>query len=67
MSNSDNWTERLAVASIGEQFRVYAIIDGLSSPDHPLGDAIEVLVRLRSRLEAWMRSLDSRSWRTRPS
>jgi hypothetical protein len=46
MSNSDNWTGGLAVASIGEQMRVYAIIDDRSSPEHPLGEAVEVFIRL---------------------
>ena len=40
MSNSAR-----AVAIIGEQMRVYAIIDALTSPEHPFGEAIEVFIR----------------------
>jgi hypothetical protein len=49
MSDSDNWTRPLAVASIGEQMRVYAIIDDPSSPEHPLGEAVDVFVPARGR------------------
>ena len=34
---------------------VYAIIDVRSSPDHPLGDAIETFVQRRTPSGSWKR------------